>query len=76
MVVKVDFDVVGRAKLNCAGCESRVRVALERVPGVQQVLADHTTQHISVMLDPNQVTAAQVQARLQAAGYEVASSLA
>lgn len=74
MVVKVDFDVVGKAKLNCEGCESRVRFALERLPGVQHVLADHTTQHVAVMLNPEQVTAETVQERLLAAGYEVRAS--
>ena len=56
--------------------ESRVRFALEQLPGVQQVLADWKTQQISVMLNPGQVKTEQVQERLTAAGYEAAMSAA
>lgn len=76
MVVKVDFKVVGEAKMHCGGCESRVRFALGQLPGVQQVLADSKTQQISVLLNPGQVTTEQVQERLKAAGYEAAMSAA
>lgn len=76
MVVNAKFVVVGEAKMHCGGCELRVRFALEQLPGVQQVLADSKTQRISVMLNPGQVTTEQVQQRLKAAGYEVATSAA
>ena len=75
-MIKVDFEVVGLQKMNCAGCEARVQSLLEQVPGVQHVLADSTTQHVAVMLDPEQVTPEQVKERLTKAGYEIASGSA
>ena len=39
MVIKIDFTVIGEEKMHCAGCESRVRLALSRLAGVQEVLA-------------------------------------
>lgn len=71
MIVKVDFNVVGEEKMHCGGCESRVRFALQQMVGVQQVLADSSTQRISVMFNPGQVTTEEVQQRLKAAGYDV-----
>lgn len=72
MVVKVDFEVVGEEKMHCGGCETRVRFALSRMPGVQEVLASAKTQRIAVVINPDQVTPEQVQARLQDAGFEAA----
>lgn len=71
MVVKVDFAVVGEEKMHCGGCETRVRFALSRMPGVQEVLASSKTQRIAVVINPDQVTPGQIQARLKDAGFEV-----
>ncbi|THC40236.1 heavy-metal-associated domain-containing protein [Massilia sp. Mn16-1_5] len=70
MVVKVDFEVVGDEKMHCGGCETRVRFALSRMPGVQEVLASSKTQRIAVVINPAQVTLEQIQARLSDAGFE------
>jgi len=70
MVVKVDFEVAGEEKMHCSACETRVRFALSRMPGVQEVLANAKTQRIAVVINPEQVTAEQVQARLKDAGFE------
>lgn len=72
MVMKVDFEVVGEEKMHCGGCETRVRFALSRMPGVQEVLASSKTQRIAVVINPDQVTPEQVQARLKDAGFEAA----
>jgi len=70
MVVKVDFEVVGDEKMHCGGCETRVRFALSRMPGVQEVFASSKTQRIAVVINPAQVTLEQIQARLSDAGFE------
>jgi copper chaperone len=70
MVVKVDFEVVGDEKMHCGGCETRVRFALSRMPGVHEVLASSKTQRIAVVINPAQVTLEQIQARLSDAGFE------
>ena len=76
MVVKVDFTVVGDEKMHCGGCETRVRFALSRMPGVQDVRADSKTQRIAVVINPSQVTPEDVQARLKVAGFETAATAA
>ncbi len=76
MVVKVDFTVVGEEKMRCGGCETRVRFALSRLPGVQDVRADSKTQRIAVVINPNEVTPADLQARLKIAGFETAAEAA
>jgi copper chaperone len=72
MVIKVDFKVVGEEKMHCGGCETRVRFALSRMPGVQEVLASSKTQSIAVVINPDQVTLEQVRVRLKDAGFDVA----
>lgn len=76
MVVKVHFTVVGEEKMHCGGCESRVRFALSRLPGVQDVQADSKTQRIAVVINPSQITPEDVQARLKVAGFETAATAA
>lgn len=72
MVVKVDFEVVGEERIHCGGCETRVRFALSRMPGVQEVLASSKTQRIAVVINSDQITPEQIQARLKDAGFEAA----
>lgn len=74
MVIKIDFTVIGEEKMHCAGCESRVRLALSRLAGVQEVLANAKTQNIAVVINPDQVTTEEVQAQLKDAGFEAAVS--
>lgn len=69
-MVKVEFIVVGEEKMHCSGCETRVRFALSRMPGVQQVRADSNTQRIAVVINSNEVTPQDVQARLKVAGFD------
>lgn len=70
MVVKVDFQVVGEEKMHCSACETRVRFALTRISGVQEVLANAETQRVAVVINPAQITIGQVRQRLKDAGFE------
>jgi copper chaperone CopZ len=70
MVQTLEFVVMGEEKMHCAGCEQRVRNGLRRLPGVQEVQADATTQQVRVTVDPSQVGAEQVRAKLEQLGYQ------
>jgi copper chaperone CopZ len=70
MAQTVELVVTGEEKMHCAGCEQRVSNALRRLPGVQEVRASAATQHVLVTIDPSQVGADQVQARLEQLGYQ------
>jgi copper chaperone CopZ len=71
MTQTVEFVVTGEETIHCPSCEQRIRNALRRVPGVQDVRASAQTQQVVVILDPEQVSPEQVRARLQQLGYEV-----
>ena len=72
MTQTITFTVTGEQKLHCAGCEQRVRTALRRVPGIQDVRPSAQKQQIVVTIDPAQVAPEQVQVKLAQLGYEVA----
>lgn len=40
----VEFTVTGAQRIHCAGCEERIRRALRRLPGIQEVQASADTQ--------------------------------
>ncbi|MDQ4077988.1 MAG: heavy-metal-associated domain-containing protein [Chloroflexota bacterium] len=71
MIRIVDFKVIGEQTIHCAGCEQRIGNALRRMEGVEDVSASAQTQQVVVDLDPNQVSPAEIQARLELLGYEV-----
>lgn len=58
--------------MTCAGCERRIRTALERLPGVRDSAADHQTGEVCVTLDPTHSTPADVRESIEQAGYAVA----
>ena len=64
------FEITGAQKMNCEGCESAIQRSLTRLPGVQQVRADHQTQRVVVQLDPTQTETSAIKARLAASGYQ------
>ncbi len=68
----LDFTVTGAQTIHCAGCEQRIGNALRRLPGIREVQADHRTQGVRVRIDPAQVDAEQVRAKLAQLGYEAA----
>jgi copper chaperone CopZ len=65
MAQTLEFVVTGEEKMHCAGCEQRVSNALRRLPGVQEVQANATTQQVLVTVDPSQAGAAQIRAKLE-----------
>ena len=71
MVQTLEFVVMGEEKMHCAGCEQRVSTVLRRLPGVQEVQANATTQQVRMTVDPSQVSAEQVRAKLEQLGYQV-----
>ena len=70
MVRTLEFVVVGEEKMHCDGCEQRVSNVLRRLPGVQDVQANATTQQVRVTVDPSQMGAEQVRAKLEQLGYQ------
>ena len=70
MVQTLEFVVMGEEKMHCAGCEQRVSNVLRGLPGVQEVQANATTQQVRVTIDPSQVGAEQVRAKLEQLGYQ------
>lgn len=56
--------------IHCVGCENRIETVLRKLSGVLRVKADHETQVISLALDPDKSSIAEVRQRLEIAGYE------
>lgn len=71
MAQTVDFVVVGEHKIFCLGCEQRVGNALRRLAGVREVRASFQTQRVVVTIDPDQVDAEQLRAKLEHLGHQV-----
>lgn len=61
------------AGMTCTACERRIERALARVEGVVRSAADHRAARVEVVFDPARTSAQTVQARIEQAGYEVAS---
>ena len=55
--------------IHCAGCEARIQSVLTRMPGVQEVDADHKTQKIHLTLDSASVSVQDVKGKLEDLGY-------
>ncbi|MBI2311456.1 MAG: heavy-metal-associated domain-containing protein [Betaproteobacteria bacterium] len=72
MAVTIQLRVIGGEKIHCAGCEARIGYALRRLPGIQEVRASAETQAIAVTIDPDQISAEQIRARIEQLGYQVA----
>jgi len=70
MIQTLEFVVMGEEKMHCAGCEQRVSNVLRRLPGVQKVQANATTQQVRVTVDPSQVGAEQIRAKMEQLGYQ------
>ena len=68
----VRFEVIGDERIHCSGCESRIRHALRRLPGVHDVQASAETQRVSVTIDPARTSEDEVRARLTQLGYQLA----
>ncbi len=68
---KVVLKVVGERTIHCSGCERTVKYALSRIPGVDQIKADHKTQMIEFELSPDLTDLDKVKADLEWIGYQV-----
>ena len=58
--------------IHCAGCEARIESVLSRIAGIQQVKASQKTQVVTLSLDTDQVTMADVRHKLDELGYQPA----
>jgi len=56
--------------IHCNGCESRIETVLKKLPGVENVKADHKTQKVTITLDPEKVSNGQIRAKLEQLGYK------
>jgi len=68
---RVELKVVGERTIHCSGCESTVKFTLSRIPGLEQIEADHQTQLIQFEFNPGVADLEKVKAELQWIGYEV-----
>ncbi|HDZ58170.1 MAG TPA: copper chaperone [Pseudomonas xinjiangensis] len=71
MLESINYTVTGEEKMHCAGCESRVKNALQRLEGMHHVVASAEGQTIRVSIDSSKLSPEQVEARLAQIGYEV-----
>lgn len=71
MISQLRYTVIGEEKMNCSGCEARIRNALQRLEGVHEVLASADEQEVALSIDTNKVDADQVEQRLKQLGYLV-----
>ena len=60
--------------MSCTGCEDRITGALKRLDGVRQSSADYRSGGVRVLFDAQRTTPAEIQARIEKAGYEVTKS--
>lgn len=65
-----EFVVEGEQTIHCESCEQRIIRALQRVPGVREVRADHRTQQVRVSTD-DKLSGDHLRERLGRIGYEV-----
>ena len=62
--------VVGEQTIHCAGCERTIQMTLSRLPGVQEVKADHRTQLVEVEVEPGRVDTDTIRITLAEIGWE------
>ena len=55
--------------IHCAGCETRIQKVLSKLPGIQEVHADHKAQNILLKFDPRKLTVQAVKEKLEELGY-------
>ena len=64
--------VIGEQTMHCGGCENTVKFALKQLPSIQQVEANHKTQHIELTFDAQVLDLEQIYQELDWIGYQVA----
>ncbi len=70
MFKSATFEVLGKQRIVCEGCEQRVERLLNSLEGVRQVRARARTQRIDVLFDAAVLAADTIAERLRKAGYE------
>lgn len=70
MMVRIEFTVIGNEKIQCIGCEMRIRFALKRISGVQHVMAGAEIQRVAVTFDPALLSPEHIQDRLKELGFD------
>ena len=58
------------SEIHCAGCESTIRTALSRLPGVALVVPSAERNDVKVSFDDTQVAEDKVRATLEEVGFE------
>lgn len=72
-VESITLRLSGERTMHCSGCARAIKFALECLPGVQQVEANHRTQHIDLAFDTQALDLEQVRRQLDwIGGYQVA----
>lgn len=57
--------------MTCGGCESAVKRAVGKLPGVESVTADHHANLVGVTFDPAKLTPQAIRSEIEAVGYDV-----
>jgi uncharacterized protein len=57
--------------MSCAGCEGKIRQAVERLDGVVACVAEYATSRVRVSYDPERVDRPRIEAAIRDAGYAV-----
>lgn len=57
--------------MHCGGCAERIRMVLEREPGVRQVSVELETRRAEVAFNPGTVGRDRLKAIVEAAGFQV-----
>ena len=57
--------------MSCGGCENAIKRALSTVDGVSNVAASHRDNRVTLTYDPAKVDRAEIEKRIENAGYEV-----
>lgn len=70
MLKSITFEIVGKQRLACEGCEERVEDMLESLQGVEKVRAHAGKQRVDVLFDTAVVEPKVIAERLGEAGYE------
>ncbi|MFQ5923442.1 MAG: heavy-metal-associated domain-containing protein [Anaerolineales bacterium] len=68
---RVQLKVVGERTIHCSGCENTVEITLSRIPGLEEIRADHETQLIEFDFGSGEADLDKVKAELEWIGYEV-----
>ena len=58
----------------CGGCETAIKRAVGKLPGVASVTADHQSGRVEVTFDSAALTPASIRSEIEAIGYTVGGS--